>query len=81
MHGELGNVRLVIIFMGLTTLLLAGGGLWLAHNERPIPDFLIGLGSFAGGGLSALLSKTSTGTQDVQVVNRPADPVPTTDEA
>lgn len=66
MHGELGNVRLVIIFMGLTTLMLSGGGIWLAHNERPIPDFLIGLAGVAAGGLGAMLSKTST--------NSPASP-------
>lgn len=77
MSGELGNIRLVILFLGLTTLMLAGGGIWLAHNERPVPDFLIALAGFSGGGLGAMLSKTSAQpeTQDVKVVDSASSPV------
>lgn len=78
MNNELGNVRLVIIFLGLITLIIVGGGVWLAHNEKGIPDAMISLGATSLGALGAMLSKTSsvpTETQDVRVVESEASPV------
>jgi hypothetical protein len=74
--GEIGNVRLVILFLGVATLIIIGGGVWLAHDGKNIPDALIGLGGTSLGALGAMLSKTSSGPQDVQVVNQQKDPVP-----
>lgn len=78
MNGELVNVRLVIIFLGIATLIIIGGGVFLAAQEKGIPDALIGLGGTALGALGAMLSKTSappTGPQEVRVVESAADPV------
>lgn len=73
---EIRNISLVIIFLGLTTLTIVGGGVYLAAAEKGIPDALIGLGGTSLGALGAMLSKTSTGPQPVQVINQPANPVP-----
>lgn len=73
---ELRNISLVIIFLGLTTLTIVGGGVYLAAAEKTIPDALIGLGGTSLGALGAMLSKTSTGPQPVQVVSPLAAPVP-----
>lgn len=74
---EIRNISLVIIFLGLTTLAIVVGAILLALDEKSIPDALIGLGGTSLGALGAMLSKTSAGPQAVQVVNQPADPVPT----
>lgn len=74
--SEIKNISLVIIFLGLTTLAIVVGAIVLALDEKSIPDALIGLGGTSLGALGAMLSKTSTGPQAVQVVNRAADPVP-----
>lgn len=73
---ELRNISLVIIFLGLTTLSIVVGAIFLALEEKTIPDALIGLGGTSLGALGAMLSKTSTGPQPVHVINPPADPVP-----
>lgn len=73
---EIRNISLVIIFLGMTTLIIVLGAVWLAADGKQIPDALIGLGGTSLGALGAMLSKTSTGPQPVQVINAPADPVP-----
>lgn len=75
MNHELGNVRLVIIFLGVATLLCVGGGLWLASDGIEIPEFVVAVGGGAIGALSGILSKTSTGPQEVKVVESEHDPV------
>lgn len=77
MNAELFNVRIVIILLGLiATVSLTFAGL-LALDEKAIPDILVATVSGSLAALGALLSKTSTGPQEVQVMNQPADPVPT----
>lgn len=75
-NGELRNISLVILFIGIITTVIVGGVVWLAHNERAIPDALIALGAGGMGSLGTLLSKTSSSLEQVQVVNPPSAPVP-----
>lgn len=76
--------RLVLLVVGglllLAVVALAILGA-LALLERDAPDLLLGalvsvLGT-ATGALGAVLTQTGRGTQEVQVVNPPAEPVPT----
>lgn len=73
---EIRNISLVIIFLGLTTLTITVGAIVLALDGKTIPDAIIGLGGTSLGALGAMLSRTSASPQEVQVVNRAADPVP-----
>ncbi len=51
--------RIVVLMLGLTVLLIALGGIYLAANEvTTIPDILIAIGSAAVGALAGLLTPT-----------------------
>ena len=51
--------RIVVLMLGLTVLLVALGGIYLAANGvTTIPDILIAIGSAAVGALAGLLSPT-----------------------
>lgn len=72
-------VRAVVVFLGVITLSVVWGGIWLADHGQTLGDALIAMGSGALGGLTGfLVSSRSSGAepQEVQVVNAPADPVP-----
>lgn len=73
MTGETGNVRLVIIFLGLVVLIGIAGGIYLASDDKTLPDALIAIVGAAGGSLASILAKTSTGAQDVRVVDEPVE--------
>lgn len=71
-------VLLVICFLGVTILLCAGGGFYLAGKGVDVPEFLVGLGGTALGALGSLLARTHTdGPQDVRVVDQPVEVDPT----
>lgn len=67
----------VIVFLGLTGLLVVAGGLYLAANDKSLPGELIAIGAGAVSAIAAILA--SPVTRDVRVANNPDDPVPTTD--
>lgn len=69
-------VRAVVCFLGITVLLGVALGGYLALEDRGVPDFVVAVTSGAIGALSALLSRTSSGTESVHVVNPTNDPVP-----
>ncbi len=48
--------RIVVSALGLTMLTTVIGATWLAVEEKPIPDILIGLGTGALGSLAGLLA-------------------------
>lgn len=74
--NDQSTVRIVIAVLGSLALAVVIGGIVLALNDKSLPGELIAIGSAAAGAVGGILSKTSTGPQEVQVVNREADPVP-----
>lgn len=76
MNNERTTVNLVVGFLGLVVLFGMGIGGYLAVFDKGVPDFIVATTSAAIGALGAMLAKTSTGAQDVQVVNEPAEAVP-----
>jgi drug/metabolite transporter (DMT)-like permease len=74
--NDQSTVRIVIAVLGSLALAVVVGGIVLALNDKSLPGELIAIGSAAAGAVGGILSKTSTGPQEVQVVNRDADPVP-----
>lgn len=69
--------KLLIGFLGATVIICALGGLVLTGMSKTVPDSIIGLGSAALGGLTAaFLRPPFEEPQNVNVVNRPDDPVP-----
>lgn len=53
-------VELVVVILGLVTLAALAIGGYLAVHEKPIPDFLIGMGTGAMGAVAGLLARTSS---------------------
>lgn len=76
---EQKTVQLVIGFLGTITLAITLGAIYLTSVDQSIPDALIGLGGTSIGALAGILSTTSNGPQQVQVMNDPADAVPVED--
>jgi hypothetical protein len=76
--------RVVVIALAIIVVGGLGSIVFLASTQTPIPDALDRLVFSALGAISALLAKTAVsiipGAQPVEVVNTPADPVPTTDQ-
>lgn len=70
------TVQAVIGVLGLLALSVVIGGIYLAAVDRSLPGELIAIGSAAAGAVGGILSKTSSGTQEVEVVNAQRDPVP-----
>jgi hypothetical protein len=52
------NVRLVILFLGLTVLGCVLGGIVLAGLDKDVPESVLAVGSGAAGALAALLAST-----------------------
>ncbi|NEP10793.1 MAG: hypothetical protein F6K14_11365 [Symploca sp. SIO2C1] len=48
--------RIVVSALGLTMLTTVIGATWLAVEDKPIPDILVGLGTGALGSLAGLLA-------------------------
>lgn len=48
--------RIVVIFLGLTTITAAVGGIIIGSQEKDVPEVLIALGSAAVGALAGLLT-------------------------
>ena len=69
-------VAMVVAFLGIAILLGFGIGGLLAVQEKGVPDFIVSITSGALGALAGILSKTSTETSPVEVMNLAADPVP-----
>lgn len=72
-------VRVVVVTLAVATLVglcLTG---YLSATEKAIPDQLDRLITLMAGGLLGILSRTSSGTTDVQVVNEPENAVPVND--
>lgn len=76
-------VSLVISGLIAIALISVGGIVALAYLGKTVPDSLTGLAAGSAGALSSMLASTRAtqggGTQDVMVVNKPNDPVPTTE--
>jgi hypothetical protein len=74
--GDLLNdqrtVRLVILLLGVIGVLIAAGGIYLAANDKAIPEALVALGGTVVGGLAGLLSQTNATPTPVQMI--PVDP-------
>ena len=52
------NVRLVILYLGLISLVAVVGALVLAGMDKQIPDVAIAIGSGCAGGLTGILATT-----------------------
>ena len=53
-------VQLVVVILGIMALASLGIGGYLAVVEKPIPDFIIGIGTGAMGAVAGLLARTSS---------------------
>lgn len=73
------TVLAVVILLGLLGIVCVGGAIVLAAFDKSIPDGIWTIGAGSAGALGAVLASTRT-TPDapaqVQVMNRPNDPVP-----
>lgn len=81
MNGDTLNVRLVIIFLGLMSIIGLVGGIYLASVDKQLPDFLTTIVGASVGAVAGILSKTSTGTQEVRVVDEPIEVTETVTKA
>jgi len=74
-------VRVVVLALGLVLVGSVAAITFLAFTQTPIPDALTQLSIGALTGTTALLARTQPATAtEVQVMNTPADPVPTTSD-
>lgn len=75
--------KLVVLSLFSIAIMGLGGVLVLGFYEKKIPVGVEGLLGTAVGAIGSILARTDhapTATQDVQVVNDSASPVPTTTE-
>lgn len=82
MNSDKTVVHMVVGFIGLIALMLAAGLLVLNYQDKTIDPLMATLAGGAVGALTALLASTrgTAKTEEpapVEVVNTPADPVPT----
>ena len=63
-------VQSVVWILGLVTLVSLGIGGYLAIDGKPIPDFIIGMGTGAMGAVAGLLARTSSSPP-----NEPEEPI------
>lgn len=68
------TIRAVVVFLGLVALAALGLGGALAFAEKPVPDFVIGMGAGALAALGPLLARGGAGS--VEISNTPSNPVP-----
>ena len=67
----------IVLVLGVVAVATVIGGLVLAMNDKSLPEAVIAIGSGAVGAIGGLLARSPLdGPQDVNVVNRAADPVP-----
>lgn len=75
------TVRAVVLFLGMTVVMVVAGCIWLTAHDKQLPDALISTGGVALGGLTGFLISSKSGTSDtqpVQVMNQTGDAVPVT---
>jgi hypothetical protein len=70
---DAANIRIVIVALAALALVLVTGLLALGYTERTgeLTTALVGLAGSAVGGLSSMLSRTSTGSDSPPVVLAP----------
>ncbi len=73
-----GTVRIVVVFIGIITLVLISGAIFLVSVNKTVPDPIWTLAGGSLGAFSAMLvsTRTANGATPVNVVNPPANPVP-----
>lgn len=71
MSTDAGNVRLAIIFLGLLAVVCLGGGIYLVHDDKSLPDALIAIGSSAATAITLVVTRPIGGAQDVRVIDEP----------
>ena len=76
MKSDLFPTRVVVVALALVVVGGLGSIVFLASTQTPIPDALDRLVFSALGAIGALLAKTSGMTDQVEITNTPADPVP-----
>ena len=85
MNTDRTTVQMVILFIGLSSLLILGGLIALAFAGRPIPEQLSTLGGATLGALGSLLARTFTSERrptgdsmalPVEVKNPADQPIP-----
>ena len=76
MKSDLFPTRVVVVALALVVVGGLGAIVFLASTQTPIPDALDRLVFSALGAIGALLAKTSGMTDQVEITNTPADPVP-----
>jgi hypothetical protein len=77
--NDQSTVRIVILVLAALALSVVIGGIVLALNDKSLPGELIAIGSAAAGAVGGILSKTSSGPQEVQVMNARDEAVPVND--
>lgn len=85
MNTDRITVQMVVGFIGLSSLLIVSGVIFLAYEGRPIPEQLSTMGGATIGALGSLLARTFTSEGraetsvepvSVEVKNSPDQPVP-----
>jgi hypothetical protein len=91
---DVTTIRSVIRYLGMTALLLVGGGVWLVRDllrlsqgagtiDAAAAAVIGGVFTLAGttvGALGALLVSTRSGPTQTEITNQPDNPVPTVEE-
>lgn len=80
MTNDRTTIHIVVLFIGLIAITLAGGMLFLNSQSMKIDPVLSATAAGALGALTALLASTKAGTSAVSVVNPDPIPVTTTPE-
>lgn len=60
MNTDRPTVRIVVAVLGIIAVAVVLGGIWLAADDKALPDALIAIGSGAAGAVAALLARTGT---------------------
>lgn len=81
MNNDQFTERLAVTFLGLLAFCTVAGGIVLAWNDKSLPGEIIAIGSAAAGVIGGMFSNLGRGSDPtpVNVVNAPADAIPTTD--
>ncbi len=68
------NFAMLVVFLGLTVLICAVGGLVLTFANKQVPDSVIGLGATALGGLvTAFVRPPDPAPQPVTIEDEPVE--------
>lgn len=79
--SDTGNARIAIVILGLVALTCLVGGIVLSLDDKALPDAFIAIGSSAATAVGFVITRPIGGTQQVEVVNATADPVPVEPQA